>query len=228
MTLRASGWVPIDCFTTEEPEHWLKVGAGLARAVLVHRDQAGADEPDPPAMAVQNIEASRRDEGGQGGRGPVLAPSGAAGSTGPRQRAGHDRPPRDRRHSDDGLRTRAKRNLTIFVTIPHFMSDLATSPEAVLSVIMPCFNEEATVKTILDRVLESPLVGEVIAIDDASTDSTLEILRGYDDERLRVLAQPVNQGKGAALRRGFREATTTVRHHPGRRPRVRPGASTRR
>ena len=42
---------------------------------------------------------------------------------------------------------------------------------------MPCFNEEQTVEEILDRVLESPLVGEVIAIDDASTDSTLAILR---------------------------------------------------
>ena len=72
---------------------------------------------------------------------------------------------------------------------------------------MPCFNEEQTVKEILDRVLESPLVGEVIAIDDASTDSTLSILQAYDDPRLRVLAQPVNRGKGAALRLGFTEAT---------------------
>jgi glycosyltransferase involved in cell wall biosynthesis len=72
---------------------------------------------------------------------------------------------------------------------------------------MPCFNEEATVKEILDRVLDSALVGEVIAIDDASTDRTLEILTTYADPRLRVLAQPVNCGKGAALRRGFAEAT---------------------
>ena len=77
----------------------------------------------------------------------------------------------------------------------------------VLSVVMPCFNEEQTVKTIIDRVLESPLVGEVIAVDDASTDATLSILRGYHDDRLRVLTQPVNRGKGAALRLGFSEAT---------------------
>jgi glycosyltransferase involved in cell wall biosynthesis len=79
--------------------------------------------------------------------------------------------------------------------------------DGVLSVVMPCFNEEQTVKEILDRVLDSPLVGEVIAIDDASTDDTLAILTAYDDDRLRVLAQPINQGKGAALRRGFAETT---------------------
>lgn len=82
-----------------------------------------------------------------------------------------------------------------------------TNPTDVLSVVIPCFNEENTVKEILDRVLDSPLVGEVIAIDDASTDRTLAILTGYSDPRLRVLSQPVNCGKGAALRRGFAEAT---------------------
>jgi glycosyltransferase involved in cell wall biosynthesis len=82
-----------------------------------------------------------------------------------------------------------------------------TATNGVLSVVMPCFNEEQTVKEILDRVLDSPLVGEVIAVDDASTDRTLAILTAYADPRLRVLSQPVNQGKGAALRRGFAEAT---------------------
>ena len=80
------------------------------------------------------------------------------------------------------------------------------TPSSVLSVVMPCFNEEATAKEILDRVLESPLVGEVIAVDDGSTDRTLDILSSYADPRLRVLAQPGNRGKGAALRRGFAEA----------------------
>ena len=83
-------------------------------------------------------------------------------------------------------------------------------------------------KTILDRVLESPLVGEVIAVDDASTDATLELLRGYDNDRLRVLAQPVNCGKGAALRCGFAEATmpyvivqdADLEYDPGEYPRI--------
>jgi glycosyltransferase involved in cell wall biosynthesis len=108
------------------------------------------------------------------------------------------------------------------------VSATAAASDGVLSVVIPCFNEEATVKTILDRVLDSPLVGEVIAIDDASTDDTLAILRAYDDPRLRVLAQPVNHGKGAALRRGFAEATRSyvivqdadLEYDPGEYPRV--------
>jgi glycosyltransferase involved in cell wall biosynthesis len=81
------------------------------------------------------------------------------------------------------------------------------STDGVLSVIMPCYNEEQTVKEIIDRVLDSPIVGELIAIDDASSDTTLSILQSFDDPRLRVLAQPVNRGKGAALRLGFAHAT---------------------
>ena len=87
------------------------------------------------------------------------------------------------------------------------MTGLGSPTDGVLSVVMPCFNEAQTVKEILDRVLDSPLVGEVIAVDDASTDGTRDILQAYDDGRLRVVTQPVNRGKGAALRLGFSEAT---------------------
>jgi len=107
------------------------------------------------------------------------------------------------------------------------VTDAATG-HGVLSVIMPCFNEEQTVKEILDRVLDSPYVGEVVAVDDASTDDTLEILSAYDDPRLRVLKQSVNRGKGAALRRGFAVATKAfvivqdadLEYDPGEYPRV--------
>jgi glycosyltransferase involved in cell wall biosynthesis len=80
-------------------------------------------------------------------------------------------------------------------------------PQPSLSVVMPCFNEEATLDEIVERVLESPWTGELIIVDDGSTDGTREILAGFDDPRVRVLLQPCNQGKGAALRRGFSEAT---------------------
>jgi SAM-dependent methyltransferase len=70
---------------------------------------------------------------------------------------------------------------------------------------MPCYNEAATLKLIVDRVLESPLVRELVIVDDGSTDDTLPTALGFDDPRVRVFAQPMNLGKGAALRRGFRE-----------------------
>jgi len=80
-----------------------------------------------------------------------------------------------------------------------------------LSVVVPVYNEERTVETLLHAVLATPLPDgierEVIVVDDASTDGTRARLAAFDaDPRVRVLAQSVNRGKGAALRRGFAEA----------------------
>jgi glycosyltransferase involved in cell wall biosynthesis len=76
-----------------------------------------------------------------------------------------------------------------------------------LSVIVPCYNEEATIHELLLRVLASPYVAEVIVVDDGSTDQTMSVAKSVDDHRIRLIQQPYNMGKGAALRRGFSEAT---------------------
>jgi glycosyltransferase involved in cell wall biosynthesis len=76
-----------------------------------------------------------------------------------------------------------------------------------LSVIVPCYNEAVTVKELLTRVLDSPYTAEVIVVDDGSTDTTAEIAESIADPRLRILRQPHNQGKGAAIRRGLQAAT---------------------
>ena len=81
-------------------------------------------------------------------------------------------------------------------------------PFPCLSVVTPCFNEEQTIKVVMEQVLASPYTRELIVVDDGSTDGTLAIAQQLDDPRVRVLAQGVNQGKGAALRRGFAEATS--------------------
>ncbi len=81
------------------------------------------------------------------------------------------------------------------------------APYPCLSVVIPCFNEENTVASVVETVLANPWVAEVIVVDDGSTDKSREILGALDLPRLRVVLQPVNRGKGAALRAGFAHAT---------------------
>ncbi len=76
-----------------------------------------------------------------------------------------------------------------------------------LSVVMPAFDEEATIAEAVAQVLASPWVGELIVVDDCSRDSTWSLLESLDDPRIRRLRHDVNQGKGAALRTGFAAAT---------------------
>jgi glycosyltransferase involved in cell wall biosynthesis len=76
-----------------------------------------------------------------------------------------------------------------------------------LSVVVPCYNEETTIKQLLSRVLDSAYTAEVIVVDDGSTDGTAEIAGSFGDPRIVLLRQSHNQGKGAALRRGLQAAT---------------------
>jgi glycosyltransferase involved in cell wall biosynthesis len=93
-----------------------------------------------------------------------------------------------------------------------------------LSVVIPVYNERLTLSEILERVTAVAIPKEVLVIDDGSTDGTREILRRIDDElaaarragtfdeknEIRIFYQERNQGKGAAVRRGFAEARGDV------------------
>jgi glycosyltransferase involved in cell wall biosynthesis len=71
---------------------------------------------------------------------------------------------------------------------------------------MPCFNEVTTVEKCITRVLQSPHVGQLIVVDDGSSDGTREVLQQITDSRVVVIEQERNQGKGAALAIGFSRA----------------------
>jgi glycosyltransferase involved in cell wall biosynthesis len=87
-----------------------------------------------------------------------------------------------------------------------------------LSVVIPVYNEAGTIEAILSRVAATPHDKEIIVVDDASTDGSREYLESVDrgeavvkdaagePARIRILFQPQNGGKGAALRRGFEAA----------------------
>ena len=79
-----------------------------------------------------------------------------------------------------------------------------------LSIVMPVYNERNFIEEILSRVLAAPYDKEVIIVDDGSTDGTREYLQSLTDERVRLFLQDFNQGKGAALARGFDEVTGDI------------------
>ncbi len=81
-----------------------------------------------------------------------------------------------------------------------------------LSVIVPVFNEKNTLRTIIDRLHMVPLPMEIVAVNDRSTDGSDAILEQLLKEKLidRVVHQPVNRGKGFAIRTGIEHATGEV------------------
>jgi glycosyltransferase involved in cell wall biosynthesis len=97
-----------------------------------------------------------------------------------------------------------------------------------LSVVIPVYNEEQWIRELLRRVQAVPIPKEIILVDDCSTDGTRAILKELEGDDVRVFYQPVNQGKGAALREGFKHCTGDVvvvqdadlEYDPGEYPRL--------
>ena len=88
-------------------------------------------------------------------------------------------------------------------------TDATPDVERCVSVVMPAYNEEATIAECLHAVLASPLTAQVLVVDDRSTDATASIVLDIaaTDPRVELRSHDVNQGKGAALHTGFAAAS---------------------
>ena len=76
--------------------------------------------------------------------------------------------------------------------------------EQVLGVIVPAYNEEKSLAKVLTRVLQEPIVKQVVVVDDCSTDHTFGVARKFSsDRRVTLLHHETNMGKGAAIRTGL-------------------------
>lgn len=78
-----------------------------------------------------------------------------------------------------------------------------------VTVILPVYNEEATIQEVLRRLIALPLYKEIIVVDDASTDKTAELISAFEDKVVRI-TQPQNAGKGAAIRAALQAARGKV------------------
>jgi glycosyltransferase involved in cell wall biosynthesis len=85
-------------------------------------------------------------------------------------------------------------------------------PPRCLGVVIPVYNEEKTLHLIVNKVLARPEVGELVMVNDCSSDGTWQTMQDLakTDERIRIFTHEVNQGKGAALRTGFQHINSEI------------------
>lgn len=86
--------------------------------------------------------------------------------------------------------------------------EISKHTEFLLSIVIPIYNEKATIGRVISRVAALPLNIEIVLVDDCSTDGTREILQSLAGmDRIKLILKEKNEGKGAALRDGFKQAT---------------------
>lgn len=85
-------------------------------------------------------------------------------------------------------------------------------PNRCLGVVIPVYNEEKTLHVIVEKVLARPEVGELVMVNDCSSDGTWQTMQNLakTDDRIRIFTHEVNQGKGAALRTGFQHINSDI------------------
>ncbi|MDA8430780.1 MAG: glycosyltransferase family 2 protein [Geobacteraceae bacterium] len=79
-----------------------------------------------------------------------------------------------------------------------------------LSVVIPVYNEQATIREMIECVMAVDIEKEIIFVDDCSTDGSREILQSLANDSIRIVLHDRNMGKGAALRSGFQYATGDI------------------
>jgi len=85
----------------------------------------------------------------------------------------------------------------------------------ILSIIIPCYNEESRIGPVLDKVLNTPVTGvekDIIVVDDASSDNSMNIVREYSQKHpsIRLYVHPKNLGKGACIHTALDNASGTI------------------
>ena len=84
-----------------------------------------------------------------------------------------------------------------------------------ISIIIPAYNEENKIKDTLESIKDIKEIDEIIVVDDGSSDKTSEVAKSVESQKINVITQSKNRGKGYALNNGIREAGVflTVKQH---------------